>query len=360
MTLYEYVGNLHMHTPYSDGAAYHAEIAEAAIQAGLDFVVVTDHNIYVDGVAGYYGDEQKVLLLMGEEVHDRHRLPQVNHCLVYNTHQEMAHLANDPQTLIDSVIKDKHGLAFLAHPFDKPIAWQPPDGHGIGIPWVDWDVTGYTGIEIWNYMACWKDTMPDLRTAPQGLFRPEQSVTAPRTETLAKWDDLLASGKRIVGIGNSDAHGIVFNLGLFKHTIFPYDFLFQCVNTHVLTPTALSGNMEFDQQLIFDAIGQGRCHIGYDLADDTRGFRFSAQGMDGSAEMGEDIRLHAGVTLQVKPPQRGHIKIIRHGEVVAENEYNDALIYTAREAGAYRAEVWIEFEGAMRCWILSNPIYVTP
>ena len=27
---HEIVGNLHMHTPYSDGAAYHAEIAQAA------------------------------------------------------------------------------------------------------------------------------------------------------------------------------------------------------------------------------------------------------------------------------------------------------------------------------------------
>ena len=55
-TLYEYAGNLHMHTTYSDGAGTHAEIARAAVRAGLDFVVVTDHNVWVDGLEGYYGD----------------------------------------------------------------------------------------------------------------------------------------------------------------------------------------------------------------------------------------------------------------------------------------------------------------
>jgi predicted metal-dependent phosphoesterase TrpH len=51
--LFEAVGNMHMHTYYSDGEAWHDEIAEAAIAAGLDFVIVTDHNVLVKGVEGY-------------------------------------------------------------------------------------------------------------------------------------------------------------------------------------------------------------------------------------------------------------------------------------------------------------------
>ena len=42
--MYELAGNLHMHTPCSDGEKYHAAIAEDAIKAGLDFVIVTDHT----------------------------------------------------------------------------------------------------------------------------------------------------------------------------------------------------------------------------------------------------------------------------------------------------------------------------
>ena len=69
MAAYEYVGNLHVHTPYSDGEGTHQDVAEAALLAGLDFVVFTDHNLLVCGIEGYYGDEARgyILLLAGVE-----------------------------------------------------------------------------------------------------------------------------------------------------------------------------------------------------------------------------------------------------------------------------------------------------
>ncbi|RLC61355.1 MAG: hypothetical protein DRI80_08940, partial [Chloroflexota bacterium] len=114
MSIYEYVGNPHVHTPYSDGEALHAEVAQAAAKAGLDFVIVTDHNVWVDGVEGYY---DKVLLLVGEEIHDVRRRPQANHLLVYNAEAELAPLASDPQGLIDEVNR-RGGFCYLAHPFE--------------------------------------------------------------------------------------------------------------------------------------------------------------------------------------------------------------------------------------------------
>ena len=52
--MHEIVVNLHMHTRYSDGSGTHKDIAEAAMQTGLDAVIVTDHNVLVLGVEGYY------------------------------------------------------------------------------------------------------------------------------------------------------------------------------------------------------------------------------------------------------------------------------------------------------------------
>jgi len=359
MAFHEYVGNLHIHTPYSDGEKYHADIAAAARRAGIDFIVVTDHNFYVGDVEGYYGDAESgyMLLLCGEEVHDRLRLPQVNHCLVYNVGRELCMLAENPQALLDEVNHAK-GLSFLAHPHDERVAWLRPDSDGIAIPWVDWGVGGYTGLEIWNYMSAWKDTLPTPLGSLRSFFRPDQTHTSPPQATLDLWDRLLAAGQRVVGIGNADAHGTVFQAGFFKHVMFHYEFLFRCVNTHVLCPTRFSGDLEFDRQLLFDALGRGRAFIGYSIPGDPRGFRYSAQGKETNAEMGERIRLGMGVTLQVKTPARGHIKIIRHGAVVGESHDADALVYHAGQPGAYRVEVWKVYRGKPRCWILSNPIYV--
>ena len=42
--MYEYVGNIHMHSKYSDGEYSIQQIAKLAHKAGLDFIVITDHE----------------------------------------------------------------------------------------------------------------------------------------------------------------------------------------------------------------------------------------------------------------------------------------------------------------------------
>ncbi len=353
--LYEYVGNLHMHTPYSDGEAYHAEIADIALQNKLDFIVVTDHNVLVQGVEGYYGDDQRghVLVLTGEEIHDQGRLPQVNHCLVHGAGIEMAQCAANPQELIDAV-NAAGGVTFLAHPTDQPLTWvnEPP------IPWVDWQVERYTGLEIWNYMSAFKDVLTSPLTALRNVFRPESVVLGPPPAMLALWDKLLGEGRHVVGIGNSDAHGTTFRAGPLHKVVFPYDFLFRCVNTHILTTQPFSGQPEYDKPILYKALKEGRAFIGYDVPGSTRGFRYSAHGQNGTASMGSTLRLGPGVTLQVLAPARAHIKLICRGETVAEVKNRENLAYTAHEPGAYRVEVWKSYRGQERCWILSNPIYI--
>ena len=252
MTYFEYVGNMHMHTPYSDGTATHSEIADAAILANLDFLIVTDHNILVEGVQGYYGDEEYgyVLLLTGEEIHDRTRQPQVNHCLVYGAKQELLHYADNPQQLINEA-NNLGALTFLAHPYDKKIPWQKFSN---SISWVNWEVENFTGLEIWNYMSCFKGLVETPYKTLRYVFKPEQAIVSPRLETLAKWDELLAKNLRVVGIGNSDAHGTVYSMGMIKHRIFPYDYLFNCVNTHILTQIAFNGELEHDEPLVYQAL----------------------------------------------------------------------------------------------------------
>jgi predicted metal-dependent phosphoesterase TrpH len=89
-----------MHTRYSDGHGSHREIAQAAIKAGLDAIIVTDHNVLVNGMEKYVQNGNKrVLMLVGEEGHDPTRLPQKNHLLVFGASQELSSLAYEPQNL---------------------------------------------------------------------------------------------------------------------------------------------------------------------------------------------------------------------------------------------------------------------
>ena len=357
MSWHEYVGNMHVHTRYSDGEDHHAEVAQVAQAAGLNFVIFTDHNLWIDGIEGYYGSQEDghVLLLSGQEIHDRKRLSGGNHLLVYGAEKDVAASAHDLSTLVDTVAS-LGGLSFVAHPDDMSVAW-------IGEPalaWQDRYVTGFSGLEVWNFMSRFKDFIQTRSEAISAVFRPEDVVTGPSPQTLALWDEFLASGLHVAGIGGADAHGTHVHIGPVSHVVFPYDYLFSCVYTHVITRYPFNGSLEHDKTQLYQSLKIGRAFIGYDLPGNTRGFRFTAQGQGSSAIMGEHIRLGPGVTLQVIAPARGHVKIIYQGKIIAEDHNVENLTHVVREPGAFRAEVWIDYHGKERAWLLSNPIYVDP
>lgn len=365
--MHEYVGNMHIHTRYSDGEKWHRAVAHDAARAGLDFIIVTDHNVWVHGVEGYYEfEEGRVLLLTGEEVHDVRRVPQANHFLVYGAQQELSPYAPDPQGLIDAT-QAAGGCGFLAHPFERELSILAEGGD---LGWHNWDVEGFHGLEIWNYMSSFKNEIArKLDSLPwkNGLFarlqtvrmalNPQRYIKGPEPEVMAKWDELLSEGKRITAVGNSDAHGTPMSMGPLRRTIFPYEFLFRAVNTHVLLREELSGELEYDRGLILDAIGRGNSWVGYDMPHPTTGFRFTGQGAT-KGIMGDRIELGVGATLQALAPVRTQIRLIHRGEVIAEVEGTQNLTYTPMETGAYRVECSILYEGEPRGWIYSNPIYL--
>ena len=363
---FAYSGNLHMHTPYSDGEKWHAQIAADAVAAGLDFIIVTDHNVWVSGVEGYYETKQgRILLLTGEEVHNVRRQPQASHFLAFGAQRELARYADDPQRLIDETLS-AGGLGFLAHPHEKELALiNSPD-----LGWHDWDIEGFSGLELWNYMSSIKNVVADrlagLRMhnrlleallALRMTLRPERYVIGPEPETLQLWDDFLARGMRVVAIGNSDAHGTPMSLGPIRRDIYPYEFLFRAVNTHVLLEKPLSGDVADDARMLLRAVGRGNCWVGYDMPSSTADFRFTVQGAVRGI-MGDEMPLGIGATLQVSAPARCRIRVIRHGEIVAESERATNLTYIPTKPGAYRVECWLPYEGRERGWIFSNPIYL--
>ena len=352
--MHEVIINLHMHTRYSDGSGLHNDIAAAALKTDVDVVIVTDHNILVHGFEGYYKkSNKKILMLVGEEVHDQARDPQKNHLLVIGANREVATFAENPQNLINRV-RDSGGLAFLAHPDDPEAkAFKETD-----ISWEDWSVQNYTGIELWNALSELKTIVPTKLHGAFYAYFPALVAHQPIPNTLAKWDELLASGQKVVAIGGSDAHALDMHMGPIHRVIFPYDFHFRTVNTHALLSEPLSGEVNEDRNLIYKALAAGHCFIGYDLPAPTRGFRFTAQGRDASASMGDEIPAKGGVTLQAKIPSRAEVLLLKDGQVIQTWKNQTACTHITTEPGVYRIEAYCRYLGKRRGWIYSNPIYV--
>lgn len=165
-----YKGDLHTHTVHSDGKLTVAELARAARKAGLDFIAITDHNNTAHQVDAW--PEDALLHIVGEEV-----TTPGGHANVWGLgpHDfiDFRVLPGDPR--IESLVKeatDRGALFSVNHPFLScaQCSWT----HAIP--------PGVAGIEIWN------------------------SYDGPQEAAIALWDKLLASGRRITGIGSGDFH----------------------------------------------------------------------------------------------------------------------------------------------------------
>jgi hypothetical protein len=352
--MHEIVINLHMHTKYSDGLGNHQDIANAAIKAKLDAVIVTDHNIWVDGIEGYKENEgEKVLMLIGEEVHDQARQPQKNHLLIFGAERELATYAKDSQRLI-SQVGLSGGLSFLAHIVD-------PESKTFGeanLSWVDWEVRDYTGIELWNGLSEFKSLLTGYLAAIFYAFQFSKVPHGPFRKSLKKWDDLLSQGKKIVAVGGSDAHQLIGELGPFKRVIFPYYDHFRSVNTHALLEKELTGDVAVDKQMIYSALRKGNVFIGNDLPTSTTGFRFIAHTSDGDACQGDTVSVNDCLSLQVKIPKNAEINLLKDGKIIQSSKKRQAMVFQVKSPGVYRVECYLKFKGKRRGWIFSNPIYI--
>lgn len=350
-TYREYVGNPHVHTVYSDGAATHKQVAAAAEKAGLDFVIVTDHNVRPVGLERYYGN---VLLLVGEEVHNVRHHPQANHLLTYASQQEMAPYSFGSTRTLLKAVREHQGIAYVAHPIEKPGRVKK----GLApIPWTVWPVDRIRGIELWNYMSEFKGLLWMLVSALIYALAPSLGIRGPYRATLKLWDEMLSEGRRISVIGGSDAHGQTYRWGPIQRTLFPYGYLFRCVNTHVLCQEPLKGELEPDRALIYDALRNGRTWVGYDRPHNTRGFRFIIRSGSEQAVPGQELKRLSAITIEINLPAPGRIHLLRDGNVI-KREVGREMTHTSVEPGIYRVEVYRRYRAHRVGWIFTSPIYI--
>lgn len=352
--MHEITVNLHMHTVYSDGHGTHQDLIDAAFKAGVDAIIVTDHNIWVQGLEQVHErDGQRLVVLIGEEVHHQARDPQKNHLLVFGAEREMASFASDPQELITQVRKSG-GLCFLAHPVDPPA----PKFNQDDLSWVSWDVRGYTGIELWNAMTEFKSHLSGYLPAIRYSLNFEQVAHGPFPDTLKLWDKLLATGQPVVAVGGSDAHALPGSLGPIKATLFPYEKHFRAVNTHLLLDQPLTGTLAKDKKAIYAALAAGHAFIGYDLPAPTHGFHFNAHAEDRTYTMGDRVDPDQSITLQIGLPRASECRLVHNGEVIRASQKRNALVHKVEAPGIYRVEAYLHYKGKRRGWIFSNPIYI--
>ncbi len=343
--VFDYAGGIHFHSSYSyDARAPLPEIVASAVNAGLHFAILTDHY-RLDAKGGYSG---KTLLIIGEEIS-----PRYNHYLALGITRPVVvwKSESNPQKYIDEVAA-QGGFGFISHPDH---AGAPLFGSR-AYPWIQWDVTGYSGLGIWDLMSDWANALGSPWRAIRACLKPIKALQGPTPKTLARWDELTQKG-HCVAIGELDNHAHRRSFFGLKRVIFPFDFAFRTIRTHVLLEKELTGKAEEDEHTILQALKQGQSYISLDYWHNASGFMFRAYDEHTQVLPGGTFTRNGQALIEARLPGEGKISLVRDGRVVRE-ESRRALQWDLTIPGVYRIEALQYAEGKWRPWIYSNPIWV--
>jgi len=338
MTEREYVGAIHLHSTFSDGRQPVEEIVAEAQRAGLDYIVVSDHNS--DGTAriGLTGRHGGLLVLAAPEVGGRGYPPFLAIGLT-----DRDALVGMPSADALEAAAAQGAANVIAHPHAAHIALLPRKP----VDWEHWDTHAFRGMEIWSYMhdVChnavpWR--LPLVFTWHRLL------VAGPRPETLALWDRLCLT-RRVAAFGSLDNHA---TRKMVIREMYPHRDLFQTIRTHVVCPP-LPDDAAAAMAALTDALLDGCSFIAMDAWASAAGFRFRTEGA-ASLGLGQEAPWQPGLRLVVESPREADLTVICNGEPIERQRACRRLELCAERPGVYRIEGCL----GRRPWVFTNPIYL--
>ena len=381
---YDYAGALHIHSTYSDGVGTVGEIAQAANQAGLDFLVLCDHSSLQARADGQDGWRGRTLILIGTEV-----TTDAGHLLALDVPDSFLP-APDEAVAAQQAISRSGGLGFVALPCDLKDHWRDFGclQEGIGLEVFNLSAIARTKLNVPALAEAWRRYNS---RSPQRAFHLVSARPAPE---LRLWDKLMAPAqpglpaRRVVGIASLDAHAVM----KFARRSYPfptYEETFRTLRTHLVTAQPLSygeppagrgkAARERDDALVHGALQSGHCYMAYDNYADPTGFIFeagpasAAPNLPPLAVMGDALTFPnetaahrpAFVLIAQAPRTRSLVRLYKDGRLVAAAR-GGRLEHAVRAPGVYRVEVYLYKHriGSLclgaKPWIFSNPIYVQP
>ncbi len=325
-------GAYHVHTRKSDGRGSLADVVRAARAAGLQFLVVTDHNRISPEDAGW---RDGVLVVEGSEISS----PD-GHIVALGISRDLT--PEERQSDTPGSIRKLGGRAVVAHPF-HPVR-----------PFAGWSRDDWLGYEVISNDSFWGLTRRERALGRIGLallalpFDPAQATLAfyafPQRE-LARFDEVNRvapgaapprSGPRHPLLCSGDAHG------------WPsYRSAFEAFSMHVaVEPTGDGGA---DGRAVVDRLLDGSAVCVFDGVAPASGVRVSL------APSGDRIRLQ----LATPDPARGAFRLLRDGALFGSFE-------RSMEGGSFacgglcpRGALYrVEGTWGGRPWIFTNPVWI--
>lgn len=347
MKIFDKSGIIHLHSTLSDGNATPEEIIRCGKAAGLDFIILTDHDTLAARRAGYEGWHDELLFLIGYEIS-----PDKNHYLALGT-QDVVGINTTPQESINAV-KEAGGFGIIAHPDHRGVAhFNLPS-----FAWTDWGVTGYDAASIWDLMTDWQHRARTKLVAAKNLLFPARCLLGPEKVTLERWDRInLERREPLPAIGECDNHGLPVSLLGHPIPILPYDKALRMVHTHVWLTEDWGRDVAENYRIILQAIGKGHCYVAQEWWKSAKGFTYTLRLGESDLLGGAAVEDWQGGEFHIETPQTARISLLCNGVVKAQS-HGRVLKQPADSAGVWRVEAFAHMGGKLRPWIYSNPFHL--
>ena len=316
-------GDLQSHTEHSDAHGTLEQLVAKARAIGLDFLAITDHNTvshhpYLPDLAG-----DDLLLIPGQE-----STTYRGHMNIWGTPEwcDFRCRTDDDMAEVIGLAHRSGGVCSINHPKRGGPDWEYAETLSVD------------AMEVWQGPWPWRNA-----------------------ETLARWERLLISGRRLPAVGGSDYHcPSGAEVGFLR----------------LGQPTTSVLATERSVPAILDAIRAGRVAIS--AAPDGPRLDLRAGAGGATAAMGGSLHVPPGVTITIQVEVEGgagrQLRVIADGAVVAEVQITAAREVVRLSVAAERY-VRVELAGDAPPdllppdapagidlrdwrWALSNPIYI--
>ena len=332
------------------------KIIAAAQSVGLDFLSLTDLNVFDKSNAmagGYHGN--LLVMMDGEYSYLNSRLLNIG-----ATASGQLQGVGRSQVLLADLLSRRAkppemGALLLAHPGNSRYQWTgeyPP---------------GLDGLEVIDLSDIWQEAWKNKKWSfflSLTIFPFHEQLALLRLfeapeEQLRLWDE-LSQKHHMIGIAGAGSEG---------RLRYPsYETLFSLVRDHVLLRSELTGSSESDVEKLASAVRRGQFYMSLDILGNPKGFNAIVRDKAGEIyPMGSELNYSDGLTLEVTLPQKPKVPfdtiIYKNGERMMTSN-SQVTQYFINSPGVYRVLVrviptlplpdgkkWIP-------WIYTNNFYV--
>lgn len=359
---FDYRGITNVHSDRGMGGAPPQDVIRAAQDAGLDYLFITDLNVFGEPPVpeGYH----RQLLVMSGDIYSYLE----SRLILYDRlHRHSIDSLGQAQVLLADLLSQsgpdsESDLIMLAHPSKPGFAWTGPYPSGLD------------GIEVINMKSVWQHAWSNSKlsfiwSALVYPFNPQFALLRlyeEPQEELNLWDQ-LSSQRPTIGIAGAEATARAgpFGSGYIR---FPsYQRSFSLLSNHVLLRSELTGEPEGDRRKLLSAMAAGQFYMCLDVLGNPKGFTAYIKDGDRVIPMGSKVKFTPGMKLFVHIPRKPKVpfetKFLKDGqEQMASNSLDTD--YEIHGKGVYRVIVRVfptlTLPDGQRwmTWIYSNPFYV--